>query len=79
METVKEKVERFKAKAELFLETNTRTFIVDAAENYYFCIIISIGEDYLYVEHFTGKKKGERERILWFDVIKFEEYKEVGE
>ncbi|KKK99009.1 hypothetical protein LCGC14_2637060, partial [marine sediment metagenome] len=46
-------------------------------DNYYFCDILLFGEDYLIVQHFTGKKTGEKERILWYDIIKFEEYKEV--
>jgi len=79
METAKEKVERYKGKAEIFLKNNTHAFIVDISDNYYFCDILLVGEDYLYVKHFTGKKKYEKERILWFDIIKFEEYREVGE
>lgn len=79
METAKEKVERFKGKAETFLKNNTRAFIVDISDNYYFCYILLVGQDYLYVQHFTGKKKLEKERILWFDIIKFEEYVEKRE
>lgn len=76
METAKEMVERFKGKAEVFLKNNTPVFIIDTADNYYFCDILLIGEDYLYIQHFTGKKKGEKERIVWFDILKFEEYKD---
>ena len=76
METVKDKIERLKGKAEIFLKNNTKAFIVDTIDNYYFCDILLVGEDYLYVQHFTGKKKGEKERIVWFDIIKFEEYQE---
>jgi len=75
-ENIKDKIERFKAKAEIFLKNNTKAFIVDLNDNYYFCDILLIGEDYLYVQHFTGKKKCEKERILWYDIIKFEEYEE---
>ena len=76
MENIKEKVERMKAKAELFLEKDIKVFIIDTLNNYYFCDILLVGEDYLFVQHFTGKKKFEKERILWFDIIKFEEYRE---
>ena len=62
--------------SEVFLKNNTRAFIIDTFNNYYFCDILVIGEDYLYVQHFTGKKKLEKERILWFDIIKFDEYNE---
>ena len=76
METVKDKIERLKGKAEIFLKNNTKTFIIDIEDNYYFCHILLVGEDYLHVKHFTEKKKGEKEKIVWFDIIKFEEYKE---
>lgn len=76
MKNAKEMVERFKGKAEIFERNNIKAFIVDTSNNYYFCHIISVGEDYLYVENFTGKRKGERERIVWYDIIKFDEYEE---
>lgn len=76
MEKIKENIERLKGKAEVFLKNNTRAFIIDTFNNYYFCDILVIGEDYLYIQHFTGKKKLEKERILWFDIIKFDEYNE---
>jgi len=80
METVKEKIERFKGKAAIFLKNNTNAFIVDTSDDYYFCRVVLIDEDYLYVKHFTGKHEGEKDKILWFDIIKFEEYEErVGE
>lgn len=78
METAKEKVERMKGKAEIFLKNNTPAFIVDTSDNYYFCYILIIGEDYLYIEDFKGKRKGEKSRLVWFDVIRFDEYKEIG-
>jgi len=78
MDKVKETIERLKGKADVFLKNNTRAFIIDTVDNYYFCYILVVGEDYLYVQHFTGKKKAEKERILWYDIIKFEEYKEKG-
>jgi hypothetical protein len=74
MENAKEMIERYKGKAEVFLKNNTRAFIIDISNNYYFCDILVVGEDYLYVQHFTGKKKLEKERILWYDIIKFDEY-----
>ena len=74
MEKIKDKIERLKGKAEIFLKNNTKVFIIDITNNYYFCDINSIDEDYIYVKNFAGKRKGEEERILWFDIIKFEEY-----
>ena len=76
MDTVKEQVERFKGKANVFLKNNIKAFIVNTSDDYYFCYILSIDEDYIYVEHFTGKHLGEKDKILWFDIIKFEEYED---
>ena len=75
-ETITEKVERFKAKAELFLKNDIKVFITDIYENYFFCDILLVGEDHILVKGFKGKRKLEKDRILWFDVVKLEEYKE---
>ena len=79
METIKEKVERHKAKAELFLIKKKKAFIVDIKDTYYFCYIDRMDEEYIYVDNFKGKRKGINEKINWFDIIKFDDYKEVGE
>ena len=63
-EKVIEKVERFKLKAEQFLSNNQKAFIKD------------VDETYLYIEDFTGKRKGERNRINWYDLIELKEYEE---
>lgn len=76
METIKENIERLKGKANFFLENAINAFIVDTSDNWYFCEINSFDENYIYVKHFTGKKSGEYDKILWFDIIKFEEYQE---
>lgn len=78
---LRDNIERIKGKAELFLKNNIPVFIKDVNDNYYFCNIIVIGEVYLYIEDFVGKRKGERSQIVWYDIIHFEEYKEkeVGE
>lgn len=78
-ETIKEKIERLRIKAEIFLKNNTRAFIVDTSNTYHFCEILLVGEDYLYIYNFKGNRGGEKERIVWADIIRFEEYKERGE
>ncbi len=79
MEKVKEKIERLKGKAKIFLDNDIKIFIIDISDNYSFCNILSLGEDYLYIENFAGKKQGKKEKIMWFDIIKLEEYKEFVE
>ena len=76
MDKVKEQIERLKCKANFFLMNSIKTFIVDTSDDYYFCEILSFDENYIYVKHFTGKRIGEEDKILWFDIIKFEEYEE---
>ena len=73
---LKEKIERFKLKSELLLKENKRAFIIDLYNNYYFCDILLVGEKYLVVQGFDGVRKGEKDRLLWADVLKIEEYKD---
>ena len=75
-ESIKEKIERYKIKADLFLKSKIKTFIKDTLDNYYFCYIIFAGDECIYVQHFKGKKKYEKERIFYVDIVKFVEYKE---
>ena len=76
---LKEMMERFKVKAEIFLKNNTKAFIVDTKDDWHFCYIILVGEDFLEIQHFEGDRKAEFERIYWTDIFKFEEYREVRE
>ncbi len=76
---LRDKIERFKIKAENFLNNNIKAFIIDANNTYYFCDIIFVGEEGVHIRNFKGPRKHEKERIFWEDVNKFEEYKERGE
>ena len=79
MVKIKDMEERFKAKAEIFLRNNIKAFIVDVFDNYYFCEILFVDDDSIHVQHFTGKKQSEKERIFYPDIIRFEEYKNEGD
>jgi len=76
---LKEKIERMKAKAELFLKNNIRAFIVDTSNNYYFCNILIVDENYIIFHNFVGKREGEKDRLLWLDIESIEEYEELNE
>jgi hypothetical protein len=76
---IQEKIERFKIKAEEFLKENNKCFIIDVLDNYYFCEILFVGENYLVVQDFKGLRKFEKTRLWWADVIKLVEYKEKEE
>lgn len=74
---LRETIERFRIKAEAFLKEDVRVFIIDVNDNYYFCDILFVGEDYIYIENFKGVRVGQKERLYWADIVKFEGYKEV--
>lgn len=80
-EGIRKKIERLKVKAELFLKNNQRAFINTLEDNYYFCNILVIGDLFLEVYSFAGKRTGERDKIIWTDIIDIKEYieKEVRE
>ena len=78
METIKENIERFKLRAELFLKNNTKSFIIDAKDNWHFCYIKILDEDKVEVSEFSGKLAGQNNVINWIDIIKFEEFRESG-
>ena len=77
METIQEQIERNKVKAKMFLADGTKAFIIDIRNTYYFCHIISVDERSIHVKNFKGGKV-ESEKILFVDIIKFEEYRENG-
>lgn len=73
---LRETMERWRVKAEILLKNNTRAFIVDIYDTYYFCDLLLVGEDTVMFQCFKGNNSGTRKTLLWVDVIKFEEYKE---
>ena len=72
---IRDKIERFKIKAEEFLKENIKCFVRDEKDNYYFCDILFVGENYLVVQDFQGLRKFEKNRIWWADVIQLEPYR----
>ena len=68
------KIERFKAKADLFLNKNIKAFIKTLDGGYHSADILLVGEDTLFIYDFVKKLKF---KIYWYDIILFEEYKEV--
>jgi len=59
-------------------EEDIKAFVKDVYDNYHFCDILLVGEDWLMVKHFKGKREGEKVRILWADILVLDEYREVG-
>ena len=76
---LRDKIERFKIKAEDFLKNNIKAFIVDINDTWYFCEIIFVGDASVHIQNFKGKRKFEKERIFWADVVRLDEYHDEGE
>ena len=76
IESVKEKVDRLKLKADLFLKENIRAFVKDVYGTFYFCNIIKIEEDALFIKDFEGKREGITSKLFWLDIESIQEYKE---
>lgn len=72
------KIDKYKEKAEYFLNNNLKAFIKDSNDQFYFCDILSVSETHLYIYNFTGHRKNTKNRILWIDIEVFDEYKERG-
>lgn len=79
-ETIRERIERYKIRAELFLKNNIKAFIKDVQDNYYFCNILKVnGGDSISIKHFKGKRKDIEKEIYFVDIVKFVEYKDLEE
>ena len=76
-DTIKEKSERWKATAEIFLKQNIQAFIKDTSDNIYLCDILFVGEDSLTVQCFAPSQRKDRKIVLYYPLItRMEEYRE---
>ena len=79
METVKDKIERWKLLSEVFFNDDKRVYIRDLYGNLYFCKIVLVGEEKITIDCFGPKQRaGNREYIYWLNVSEFDEYEEKG-
>ncbi len=77
---IKEQGERWKALAEIFLKEDKRAYIKDSVGDIYFCDVILVGDDSITVQCFAPEQRtGEKFVLYWPLIVKFEEYREVGE
>jgi len=72
-----EKIERWKDKAEVFLENNIKCFIKSLDGGYYSGDVLLVGNNWISVYDIVRKKNF---RVFWLDIVLFEEFKkkEVG-
>lgn len=66
------KIERWRAKAELFLENNIKCFIKTIDGSFHSADILFVGLNFIYIYDFIKKEKF---RVYWLDITLFEEYK----
>jgi len=71
---LRKKIERWTILAEGLLKTNTRAFIIDTNDSYFFCDIISVSEEKVSFKPFKGNNSGETVVKFWGNIVKFEEY-----
>lgn len=72
-------IEMEKGRCEIFLKYNKRIFVKTRQGDFHFCDILTVGEDFLYVQDFEGKRAGEKSSILWLDIERIAEYREVDQ
>ena len=70
------KINRWRSKAEVFLENKIKCFIKTIDGSYHSANVLFIGENWLVIYDFIKKEKF---RVYWLDMLLFEEYKESGE
>ena len=73
---IKTKIDRWRGKAELFLNEDIKCFIKTLDGGFHSADILFVGQNVLDIYDFIKK---ENFRIYWLDIILFEEYKEEGE
>ena len=74
---IKEKIERWKIKAEALKISKNKAFIKDIHDTWYFCEIISWDDAILQVRIFKGKRMDMIDDIFWCDIKSLEKYKEA--
>lgn len=74
---IRNKIERWKATAEIFLKNDTKVFVKDIDDNIYFADILLVCDDTLTIECFSPMhRRGQKFTIYWPLIVEFDEYKE---
>ena len=77
MDNIKDKVERWKLLADVFIKNNSKIFIKQINGDLHFCSIVLVGDDSILVDNFAPiQRKGKREKIWGLEIEEFEEYEE---
>lgn len=75
MDTIKDKIERNKILAELFLKQNKRVYIKDIEDSYFFADILFVGEETIEIQCFAPSDKKDLKFVLyWANIVSLKEY-----
>ena len=78
METVIDKIQRWKILGKILFDKKKRTFIKKLNGDLHFCNIILISDDTIKVKNFgPEQRKNKVEEIYWAQIVEFDEYKSV--
>jgi len=79
MDTVMEKIERWKILSNIFFKQNKKAFIKEINGDLHFCNIILNKENSLTVKNFGPEQRaGKEEKIYWAQILDFDEFKGDG-
>lgn len=77
MDKLREKITAWRAMAEEYKSKKVSVYIKDWNDEYYFANIVSVGEAIITITCFAPSDKANRTYYInWFNVCKFEDYKE---
>ncbi len=77
MDKVKDKIERWKLLADVFLKQNKKAFIREINGDLHFCNLVLNGDDAILIVNFGPEQRAMvREKIYWVQVEDFDEYKD---
>jgi len=71
-----QRIQELRERAKLFLDNNLKAFIIDNKENYYFCYIKDVNDVLIRVNSFAGKRAGQNDELLLFDIKEIKLYKD---
>jgi len=76
MEMVKDKIERWKLLAELFLNKNIKAYIKEINGDLHFCDILFVGEDSVRIYNYgPAQRAGTKDTLYWINIEDFDEDK----
>jgi len=74
---IKEKLDRWRVLAEIYLKNDKKVLIKDIQDNWYFADILLVGEDTISIQCYAPEQRaGEQKVLYWALITYFEEVRE---